>query len=118
MITYRGFFLGSAVLLASTMASHAGPCAKQIDHMQGRVDSWLEAAAKRGKTADESTAAKTHRQPTPQSIETAEVELRDLPARTVAAVNTAMQQARDADSANNLAACEKALGEVGRLIGR
>jgi len=118
MIPYRSFFLGSAMLALSTVAGHAGPCAKQVDHMQGRIDAWLEATAKRGRMADESTAALLQRQPTPRSIENAEVQLGDLPAGTVAAVNTAMQQARDADSANDLAACEKALGEVERLIGR
>ena len=118
MIMYRGFFLGSAMLALSTIAGHAGPCAKQIDHMQGRIDAWLETTAKRGRSAVESTDALLQRQPTPRSIETAEVQLGDLPASTVAAVNTAMAQARNADSANNLSACENALGEVERLIGR
>ena len=118
MIAYRGFFLGSAMLLVSTTASQAGPCAPQIIHMQGRVDAWLEAVAARGKSGPESTDARLHRQPTPQSIETAETRLGELPAQTAKAINSAMQRARDADAANDLATCEAALAEVQRLIRR
>jgi hypothetical protein len=107
----------SAVAFAASLsASDAGPCAKQIDLMQARIDARLQARAATGPTARETLGA-THHQPTPNSIAAAEEKLGELPSDKIAAVNQGMAQARAADGAGDQGACEQALAEVQRAIG-
>jgi hypothetical protein len=107
----------SAVALAGTMsATYAGPCSQEIDRMQPSVDAMVEAAARAGPAAPESSAALRHRQPTPGSIAAAESKLGEASSRTVEAAVAAMARARDADRAGDQSACEQALAEVRRAI--
>ena len=77
----------AAAITLSTMPSHAGPCLPEIDRMQARVDAMIAATAADGPAGRESTAALTHRQPTPSSIAAAEAKLREgAPAETLRAV--------------------------------
>ncbi len=117
MTLQRLLVLAATALLASATAVYAGPCANEIDRMQARVDAKLEATARTGPSAPESSAALLNRQPTPGSIAAAESRLGEIPSATVAAIKTAMARAREADGAGDLGACERALADVQRAIG-
>jgi hypothetical protein len=112
------FALSGAALVASVAASHAGPCAAEIDATQHSIDAALEAKAAAGPAGKQGAAAGMSHQPTPQSLAAAEEKLGDLPAATVAAIRQAMDRARTADSAGDKSACEAALAEAKRLIGQ
>jgi hypothetical protein len=86
--------------------------------MQTHVDARLAARGATGPSAKESTEALVHRQPTPGSIARAEEQLGEMSAKTVAAVKQGLKRARAADSAGDKKACERALEEVQRAIGR
>jgi len=107
----------AAVLIASTSASYAGPCAHEIDRVQAQVDARLEAKAAAGPTARESTAATMSRQPTPESIAAAEARLGEVSPQKMEAVATAMARAREADRAGDRSTCEQALADVRRALG-
>jgi F0F1-type ATP synthase membrane subunit b/b' len=105
-----------ALLLAMAQC-HAGPCSKQIEEMQTQIDSRLDAAAAAGPAAAESSAALRHRQPTPESIATAEANLGDVAKATALTITQTMSRARDADAAGDQAGCEQALREARRALG-
>ena len=118
MMTLRRLVvLTAAALAVSTIAVYAGPCTRDIDRMQARLDAKLEAKAATGATAPESTAATMHRQPTPGSIAAAEGKLGEVSPQKAAAVGAAMARARAADNAGDKGACEQALAEVQTAIG-
>jgi hypothetical protein len=77
-------------------AVYAAPCSQEIERVQARIDAKLEAAARIGALAPESSAALLHRQPTPGSIAAAENRLGEVSSATVAAVAAAMARAREA----------------------
>ena len=107
--------LSVSTLAASIAVSHAGPCTKEIDGMQARIDAKINAIAAAGPIGRESTAATMHRQPTPGSIAAAEEKLSEG-ARVEQAV-AAMKRARAADAARDMSGCERALEEARRAIG-
>jgi hypothetical protein len=107
-----------AALAASTSASYAGPCSQEIARLQVEIDAKLNARAKAGQMASESTAAKMHRQPTPGSVAGAEVKLGDASPEQAKAVEAAMAEARKADGAGDRSACERALADAQRALGR
>src|SRR5215470_3088102 len=114
-------FLGvacAAALAASVSASYAGPCSKDIDRVQAQIDARLEAKAKAGPSARESTAATMNRQPTPASIAAAEAKLGDISPQRVKAIKAAMARARKADRAGDQAACQKALADAQSALGQ
>jgi hypothetical protein len=106
----------AVVLTLSASESFAGPCLQEIDRVQARIDAKLEAQAAAGRFARESTAATMHRQPTPESIAAAEVNLGDASPEKVQAAETFMTRARDADGAGDQSACERALTEAQRVL--
>ena len=109
----------SAAFVAATIsASHAGPCAADIDAMQGRIDAKLEAIAAAGPPMREGGFAGMSDQPTPRSMAQAEVRHGELSAHTVARAKKAMARARSADAAGDKKACELALMRVRRAIGK
>lgn len=117
MINSRVGIFGAIILLLSTAASYAGPCADAIDAMQARIDAKLEAKAAAGPSGKEGVPAGMSVQPTPRSIAAAEEKLGDISAQTVAAVGQGMARARAADAAGDASACEKALADVQRVVG-
>jgi hypothetical protein len=117
MTNLRLLVLSAAALAASMFAVYAGPCSHEIDRVQARVDSKLEAAARTGPSALESSGALLHRQPTPGSIAAAESRLGEVSSPTVEVVEVAMARARKADLAGDKSACEQALADVQRAIG-
>jgi hypothetical protein len=115
MTIQRLVALSAVALAASMSASYAGPCSNDIDSMQARIDAKLERKASTGPAAPESTDATMHRQLTPGSIAAAEERLGEMSPLT--AVAQAMTRAREADSAGDKSACERALAEAQRALG-
>jgi hypothetical protein len=103
--------------MISATTAYAGPCSLDIERMQARIDAKMGQRAAAGPAARESTAATTHRQPTPGSIAAAEEKLGEVSAQTAEAIARDMARARAADSAGDNSACERALADVQRAIG-
>lgn len=114
MSVYGKLILSAAALLFSSLPSFAGPCTKAIDATQSRLDARIEADARLGRTAPESTGALLHHQPTPGSIAQAEQKLGE--GRHLEAAQNLMAEARKADQANNAAGCHEALDKVNALL--
>ena len=110
--------LGAAAAALLATPALAGPCTDEIYQSDLSIENRLDAAAASGRAAPESTAATMHRQPTQGSIAAAEGKLGDLSDDDVIAMTEEMDKARDADRANNRAACQKALAEVRRILSR
>jgi|SRR5580704_6467652 hypothetical protein len=109
--------LTAAALSLSTSPGHAAPCSQEIDRVQVEVDAKIEAIARLGRSAPETTGARLHHQPTPGSIAAAESRLDEVSAQTVETVTAAMARAREADRAGEESACARALADVRRAIG-
>jgi hypothetical protein len=105
----------AAAIILSIVPSYAGPCSPEIDRMQARIDAIIGATAAAGPAGRESTAATTHRQPTPGSIAAAEARLGEG-ARAEHAL-AALARARAADRVGDATACERALADAQRAIG-
>ena len=105
--------LACAALAASMSVAYAGPCSTEITRVyQELIDATTH--AKDGAAAPETTAAKTHHQPTPSSIAAAEAELGRTQFNAVK--EGPMARALEADSAGDRSACKQALAEVKRLL--
>jgi hypothetical protein len=102
------------VLAVWTSATFAGPRSQEIDRVQVKIDSKLEAQPAAGGSTRESTAATMHRQPTPRSIAAAEAQLGAVSAEKVQAVEVLMTQAREADRAGDQSACGQVLAAAQR----
>ena len=103
-------FAAIACALVPSSFALAGPCAPMIAQAQAKVDARIEAQAGRGHSAPESTGALRHRQPTPESIARAEQQLREgVKAEPALAL---LAEARKADEAGDLAACQRALDQL------
>src|SRR5260221_10836454 len=113
-IYYRCALIAAPIVL-STVSSYAGPCSPEIDRMQSSVDAISVVMAATGPPGRQTTAAMTHRQPTPSSIAEAEAKLGEgeRAKRALAAI----AQARAADRAGDNSACERALADAQRAIG-
>ncbi len=108
--------LGALAFLAAP--AHAGPCADKIYQADIAIGKRLDAAAAAGKAAQESTFATMHRQPTPQTVAGAEEKAGDLSEADVKALSEFMDEARKADAGGDKPACEKALADVQRVLGK
>jgi hypothetical protein len=116
MTIRRLLVMSVAVLILSSSAAYAGPCSRAIDRMQARVDAMIEAKAAAGPAGRESRGAMLHREPTPASIAAAEKKLGD--GTRVERALAAIAHARAADRTGNKRACERALADARRAIGR
>jgi hypothetical protein len=108
----------AASLAASISASYAGPCWDDISAVQSKIDAMLEAKAAAGPPATAEAMAGTSPQPTPRSLETVEERMGEISPERVNAIRQAMARARAADDAGDKAACERALADVQRTLGR
>jgi len=108
--------LSAGAVAASTIGSQAGPCSAEIYSMEARVEATLNAKAAAGSTAQESSEALLHRQPTPRSIAAAESRLGTVSPQKLDAITQGMARAREADSAGDLYACRRALSDVEPLL--
>jgi hypothetical protein len=95
MSVYYRCALIAAPIVLSTVSSYAGPCSPEINRMQSSVDAISVVMAATGPPGRQTTAAMTHRQPTPSSIAEAEAKLAEE-ARAKRAM-AALAQARAAD---------------------
>ena len=111
--------LCAAVLAASMSASYAGPCLDEIGAMQAKIDAKLEAIAAAGPPATASAMEGPNSpQPTPRSIAGVEERMGEIRPETVQAIQQGMARARAADTNGDKAACEQALAEVQRTLGK
>jgi hypothetical protein len=108
------FGVQAVVALELVSTAHAGPCTKEIEALQGRVDAILEATAGAGPTLPESRSAGLHHEPTPQSIARAEEQAGEGAVGEHALAGLA--RAREADRAGNAVLCDAALNNVRREI--
>lgn len=102
-----------ATLIVGTAAAQAGPCTAQIAQLEQQISS-LQAnpppSGAGGPTAPQSLGAQLHRQPTPNSVQSAE-----HTANTDA--DAALDNARKADAAGDAAGCAAALQKAKGLYG-
>ena len=117
MAMRQSLLVGASILGLLTLPCQAGPCTKDIQSMQARIDAHLGKTAAAGPSAKQSVGAQMHRQPTPGSMANAERQLGELSPETIVKVNAAMDRAEKADAAGDAAACTKALAEVEQTIG-
>jgi hypothetical protein len=101
-----------AALCLASVPAEAGPCSKDIERMDDRINARLDKLAASEPEKRQSLGAQEHRQPTPRSIAEAE----GVPSARIATARDAMERAREADSAGDKAACEKALAEIPPLL--
>ncbi len=118
MILRRAMALNGVALALLAGPVRAGPCTQQIFDFDVLLSKKLSAAAEAGKSVAQSLAATTHRQPTPKSIEEAEVQIGDISAADAQAFTDAMAEARKADAASDVAGCEKALRKAEAMLKR
>lgn len=111
------FAISASTLCFFTLPCEAGPCTKDIQSMQARIDAHLGKTAAAGPSAKQSVEAQMHRQPTPGSMASAERKLGELSPSTIVRVNEAMDRAQKADAAGEESNCKQALDEVARAIG-
>ena len=105
--------LAGAALVASAAGAQAGPCTKQITEVEQQILQLQATPASSGAgqpSGPQTVGAQLHRQPTPQSVETA---LNDANADGIAALN----RAKKADAAGNAGECANALTETRQLYG-
>ena len=109
--------LTMAAVASSTQPSRAEPCSHDIDRAWVQVNAKIQARSAAGRSVPQTTIALLHRSPTRSSVAAAEETLVDvwLPVETAVA---ALSRAREADRANDRIACEMALADVQRVIGR
>ncbi len=117
-MTIRQLLLLSPLALSLlALPCQAGPCSKDIERVQVLIDTKLNAVAAAGPSADQSSEAQMHRQPTPRSMAEAESKLGELSPGTIAKVRAAMVRAHNADIAGDADGCNRALAEVQSQIG-
>lgn len=113
----KQLILGAAVVALSTHPSRANSCSQDIDRAWVQINAKIQARAGAGRSAPQGTLALLHHQPTPSSIAASEQTLVDvwLPIEMAMA---ALARAREADRTNDRIACEGALADVQRVMGR
>jgi hypothetical protein len=98
-----------AVLCLSITGAPAGPCTAQIAELEQRV-SPAPASTQDTPSAPQSVAAQLHRQPTPNTVQSAA-------GKANADADAALDRARKADTENDADGCNEALREARRLYG-
>ena len=105
----RALFGATVALCLSVTGTLAGPCTAQIAELEQRVSS-APASPQNMPSAPQSVGAQLHRQPTPNTVQTAA-------GRANADADAALERARKADAENDADACNAALGEARSLYG-
>ena len=108
--------LSAGAVAASTIASEASPCSPEIYRMEARIEARLNAKAAAGSTAQESSEALLHRQPTPRTIAAAESRLGTVSPQMIDAIMRGMARVREADRTGDLNACRRALSDMESLL--
>jgi hypothetical protein len=102
--------------IISSSAGLAGPCSLEVEHVQAKIDAYLEANADVGPRARESPIALLHHQPSADSIAAVEERLGELDTPIFEAFAYSMAIARASDLIGNKSACEPALEGAERAI--
>ena len=109
----------AAVLAASLSASYAGVCSDEIDALQARIDAKVEATTAAGPPPTAGGVEGPNSvQPTPRSTAGAQEKMGELQPEIVQSVQQSMAGARTADTNGDKVACERALAEVRRTLGK
>jgi GTP cyclohydrolase FolE2 len=116
MCVQQSLTVCAAVLVVSMSTSYAGPCSQEIARFRAEIDAKQHSNAAAGSSAPESTAATTHRQPTPESIGAAESRLGEVSPEKLQAVMAAVERASEADRAGDQIACGEALADAQRAF--
>jgi hypothetical protein len=106
----------ATALVVSMSTGYAGPCSQEIARFRVEIDAKQHSNAAAGRSAPQSSAATTHRQPTQESIEAAESQLGEVSPEKLQTVIAAVERASEADRAGNQIACEEALAEARRAF--
>jgi predicted lipid-binding transport protein (Tim44 family) len=110
----RALFGATVALCLSVTGTLAGPCTAQIAELEQRVRpapaSPAPASPENTPSAPQSVAAQLHRQPTPNTVQSAA-------GRANAEADAAVDRARKADAENDADGCNEALREARRLYG-
>jgi hypothetical protein len=99
-------------LLPTPALALGGACTAQLDKLQFAFDSQVEVTAAKGPGGAETTDAKLHHQPTPQTIAKAEANIGDKSTGPADDFTYAMKRARDADDDNQEGKCLAALADA------
>src|SRR5262245_41340633 len=118
MMPSRVLALSAVAFIGLISTSHAVPCYDDIGSIHVRIYAKTETKTAAGPFARNSTNDKRSDQPTPRSMTTTEERLGEISPQTVDAVRQAIARARAADSASDKTACEQALADVQRALGR
>jgi hypothetical protein len=105
----RIVFLAAALCMADAAVAYGGPCTPQITKVERQIRR-LAPGPDTGPTAPQSIGAQLHHQPTPNSVQNAE-------SKALTDAEAALDRARRADSAGDLAACTKALKDAKEVFG-
>jgi hypothetical protein len=98
-----------SLIVVAAPSAYAGPCTTQI----GKLEQQIKLSAANpivGPTATQTVGAQLHHQPTPSTVEHAEI-------KANADADAALDRARKADAAGNASGCQSALVEARRLYG-
>lgn len=105
----RVVIFAAVTLIGGTVIACAGPCTAQIAQVERSIRRTTPGPAA-GPTAPQSIGAQLHHQPTPGSVESAEIKARE-------AAEAALDSARNADAAGDAGACKRALEDAKELYG-
>jgi hypothetical protein len=104
-----------ALALPASVA-FAASCSNDIDRMQARIDAKVEAIAAAGPFVPAGIWSGMGVQPTPFGMAVVEQKMGELSGTKVDAVRAAMARAHAADATGDFKACEKAIGEVRKIL--
>lgn len=109
MVRLRFLALAAVCLVGAPISAQAGPCTKQIIQVENQIRRAARGPVG-GPTGTQTVGAQLHHQPTPGSVENAEV-------RAKADGRLALERARHADAVGDANACARALNEARALYG-
>jgi hypothetical protein len=112
----RTLVIGAATLVFLVAPGHAGPCAEAIDRAQAALDAEIEAAIDTARFARDARRAFGFPEQRQGALATTRGS-RDGGSWMGQAV-AALAQAREADRSGDSIACDQALAEMHRAIGR
>jgi hypothetical protein len=96
--------LAFVAVTGTTFSAYAGPCTAQIAQVEQQIVA-AGANSELGATTAQTVGAQLGRQPTPQTVQDAEMRANTLAQAT-------LERAKEADTANNAAACTEALSAL------
>jgi len=106
----RLWALAAVVVVGGSMACQAGPCTNDIVQLQAQIAREEANSPSAGPSGPQSVGAQLHHQPTPSTVGAAE-------SKASADAKFALDRARQADAAGDLAGCQRALTEARELFG-